>query len=117
MPTPQNGFQILNLHPKKHLFKKNALFLMYFCLSNTSESDLHILESLYNYKTNPVLNSSQSAHPLNIVNKWITWRRECVYSIIHTNLLLRQFTPPVLYLSSSIYLQPMYLEDFMLWLL
>ena len=35
-----------------------------------SETDLHILESLYIYKTNPVLNSSQSAHPLNIVNKW-----------------------------------------------
>ena len=34
-----------------------------------SETDLHILESLYIYKTNPVLNSSQSAHPLNIVNK------------------------------------------------
>ena len=34
-----------------------------------SETDLHILESLYIYKTNPVLNSSQSAHHLNIVNK------------------------------------------------
>ena len=26
MPTPKNGFQILNQHPKKHTFKKNTLF-------------------------------------------------------------------------------------------
>ena len=26
MPTPKNGFQILNLHLKKHVFKKNTLF-------------------------------------------------------------------------------------------
>ena len=32
-------------------------------------SDLHILESLYIYKLHPVLNGSQSAVPLNIVNK------------------------------------------------
>ena len=32
-------------------------------------SDLHILESLYIYKLKPVLNSSQSAVPLHIVNK------------------------------------------------
>ena len=32
MPTPKNGFQILNLHLKKHIFEeKNTLFLMYFC--------------------------------------------------------------------------------------
>ena len=34
MPTPKNGFQILNLHPKKHVFKKKTFF-MYFYLSNT----------------------------------------------------------------------------------
>ena len=26
MPTPQNGFQIVNLHPKKHEFKKKYPF-------------------------------------------------------------------------------------------
>ena len=27
MPTPKNGFQILNLHPKKHIVEqKNTLF-------------------------------------------------------------------------------------------
>ena len=27
MPTPKNGFQILNLHPKKkHVFKKKTFF-------------------------------------------------------------------------------------------
>ena len=26
MPTLQNGFQILNLRPKKHVFKKNTIF-------------------------------------------------------------------------------------------
>ena len=25
MPTAKNRFQILNLHPKKHIFKKNGL--------------------------------------------------------------------------------------------
>ena len=35
MPTAKNGFQILNLHPKKHVFKKKYPFFMYFCLSNT----------------------------------------------------------------------------------
>ena len=35
MPTPKNGFQILNLHPKKRVFKKMP-FLMYFCLSYTA---------------------------------------------------------------------------------
>ena len=36
MPTPKNGFQILNLHPKKMYLKKiHTLFLMYFCLSFT----------------------------------------------------------------------------------
>ena len=33
---PKNGFQILNLHPKKHIFKRNTLFLMYFCLIPTN---------------------------------------------------------------------------------
>ena len=27
MPTPKNGFQILNLHSKKHVFKKIPFFL------------------------------------------------------------------------------------------
>ena len=36
MPTPKNGFQVLNLPLKKHVFKKNTLFVMYFCLSITS---------------------------------------------------------------------------------
>ena len=27
MPTPKNGFQILNLHLTRHVFKKNTLFL------------------------------------------------------------------------------------------
>ena len=36
MPTPKNGLQILNLHLKKHIFKKKkTFFLMYFCLSNS----------------------------------------------------------------------------------
>ena len=35
MPTLKNGFQILNLHPKKHVFKKIPFFWMNFCLSNT----------------------------------------------------------------------------------
>ena len=39
MPTPKNGFQILNLHPNIHVFKKNTLFLMYFCLSFTEILD------------------------------------------------------------------------------
>ena len=34
MTTPKNRFQILNLHPKKHIFK-TIPFFMYFCLSNT----------------------------------------------------------------------------------
>ena len=34
MQTPKNGFQILNLHPKKLVYKKIPFF-MYFCLSNT----------------------------------------------------------------------------------
>ena len=34
-----------------------------------NNSDLHVLESLYIYKLKPVLNSSQSAIPLHIVNK------------------------------------------------
>ena len=43
MPTPKNGFQILNLHPKIHIFKeKNTLFLMYFCLSITVLSAIDI---------------------------------------------------------------------------
>ena len=36
MPAPKNGFQIRNLHPKKHVFKKKKF--MYFCLSNTTVS-------------------------------------------------------------------------------
>ena len=28
MPTAENGFLILNLHPKKYIFKDNNLFLM-----------------------------------------------------------------------------------------
>ena len=41
MPTPKNGFQIFNLHPKKHIFKKNTPFFLcsYFCLSNTNFFD------------------------------------------------------------------------------
>ena len=35
MPTPKNGFQILNLHPKKDIFKEKNTFFMYFCQSNT----------------------------------------------------------------------------------
>ena len=27
MPTPKNGFQILNLHSKKHILKKKNIFL------------------------------------------------------------------------------------------
>ena len=34
MPTAKKGFQVVNLHPKKHIFKKLP-FLMYFCLSFT----------------------------------------------------------------------------------
>ena len=29
MPTAKNGFQILNLHPKKHVFKKVPFFNAY----------------------------------------------------------------------------------------
>ena len=43
MPTTKNGFQILNLHPKKHVFKKNTLFLMYFCLSFTKVNTSDII--------------------------------------------------------------------------
>ena len=35
MPTLKNGFQILNLHPKEHVFFKKVFFLMYFCPSFT----------------------------------------------------------------------------------
>ena len=35
MPTPKNGFQILNLHLKKKKILKIPFFLMYFCLSIT----------------------------------------------------------------------------------
>ena len=34
MPTLKNGFQFLNLHPKKHIFKEKIFFFLYFCLSN-----------------------------------------------------------------------------------
>ena len=34
MPTPENGFQILNLH-LKNMYLKKYPFLMYFCLSFT----------------------------------------------------------------------------------
>ena len=37
--------------------------------SSNNTSDLHILESLYIYKLKPVLNCSQTATPLHIVNK------------------------------------------------
>ena len=37
--------------------------------SCSNKTDLHILESLYIYKTKPLLNSSQTAYPLSIVNK------------------------------------------------
>ena len=35
--TPKNGFQILNLHPKKTYIKKKSFFYVasYFCLSNS----------------------------------------------------------------------------------
>ena len=37
MPTLKNWFQILNLHPKKHILKKKV-FLMYFCPSFTVQN-------------------------------------------------------------------------------
>ena len=37
MPTPKNGFQILNLHPEKHIFKKKKLFyVLFLCTIITS---------------------------------------------------------------------------------
>ena len=39
MQTPKNGFQSLNLQPKKHIVKQKITFFMYFCLSNTISSD------------------------------------------------------------------------------
>ena len=57
---------------RDHTFNCHSpITLEYFTILNSckSETDLHILESQYIYKTNPGLNSSQSAHPLNIVNK------------------------------------------------
>ena len=57
MPTPKNGFQILNLHPKKHILKKkkkilNVLlpkfyqknFLMPIYLKNSENFDLEAYE-------------------------------------------------------------------------
>ena len=65
-----------------------------------SETDLHILESLYIYKTNPVLNSSQSAHPLNIVNKW--------YLCLFYNYILLFPPPPPSFVISLKYFHPAY---------
>ena len=55
MPTPKNGFQILNLHSKKHVLKKK-FFLMYFCLSFTKKS--LILLFLHRVKTNWMVKGS-----------------------------------------------------------
>ena len=56
----------------EHASKCNSpITLENFSILNSCNniSDLHILESLYIYKLKPVLNSSQTAVPLHIVNK------------------------------------------------
>ena len=48
MPTAKNRFQILNLHPKKHVFKKNIVLkgkkiTVFFAVQ--SESEIRFLRS------------------------------------------------------------------------
>ena len=52
MPTPKNGFQILS-DPKKHVFKKNALFL---CTS-ASVIPLYILRIIFQISIHLLSNS------------------------------------------------------------
>ena len=36
MPTPKNGFQILNLHLKKHIFKEKEKKLFFFDVATSA---------------------------------------------------------------------------------
>ena len=55
MPTPKNGFQILNLHPKNIDFKKIPFF-MYFCLSFTVYSHYRFILTAKNVPIIIILN-------------------------------------------------------------
>ena len=45
MPTPKNGFQILNLH-LENMYLKKYPFLMYFCLSITKNGANSLIQDM-----------------------------------------------------------------------
>ena len=63
MPTPKNGFQILNLHPKKHVLKKKTFFNV--LLPSFTKSLFKLINTMVHNK----LENSIRNHVNNLVEK------------------------------------------------